>query len=155
MKEYYLAYGSNLNLKEMQFRCPTAKAIGTVSLNNYRLVYKGKIDDFSYLTIEECEGSYVPLGLYEISHSDIFSLDRYEGYPSLYSKRYVPVKISDKEEQALIYVMKPRFDYHLPSDEYVEICLEGYKNFGFNQEVLKQALMDTVSNLPKQLKKYR
>ena len=30
MKEYYLAYGSNLNLEEMKFRCPTAKAIGTV-----------------------------------------------------------------------------------------------------------------------------
>ena len=74
MKEYYLAYGSNLNLEEMKFRCPTAKAIGTVMLDNYKLVYKGKTDDFSYLTIEECEGTYVPLGLYEISHSVIFFL---------------------------------------------------------------------------------
>ena len=155
MKEYYLAYGSNLNLEEMKFRCPTAKAIGTVMLDNYKLVYKGKTDDFSYLTIEECEGTYGPLGLYEISHSDIFSLDRYEGYPSLYSKRYVSVKISDKEEQALIYVMKPLFDYHLPSDEYVEICSKGYKDFGFDQEVLKLALTDTIKNMPKQLKKYR
>ena len=27
MKKFYLAYGSNLNVKQMQFRCPDAKIV--------------------------------------------------------------------------------------------------------------------------------
>ena len=29
MKKYYIAYGSNLNVKQMKFRCPTARIVGT------------------------------------------------------------------------------------------------------------------------------
>lgn len=29
MKRYYLAYGSNLNVRQMKYRCPTAKIAGT------------------------------------------------------------------------------------------------------------------------------
>ena len=28
-KRYYLAYGSNLNVHQMMYRCPTARIIGT------------------------------------------------------------------------------------------------------------------------------
>ena len=77
-KKYYLAYGSNLNLEQMAFRCPNARPIGTINLKDYRLVYKGGADEFSYLTIEQCKGSIVPLALYEVSYLDIFSLDNYE-----------------------------------------------------------------------------
>lgn len=40
-KKYYLAYGSNLNIHKMKERCPNAKAISKVLLNNHRLVYRG------------------------------------------------------------------------------------------------------------------
>lgn len=62
MKRYYLAYGSNLNLREMRKRCWRAKLIGSAVLNDYQLVYRGSADNYSYLTIEPCEGSYVPMG---------------------------------------------------------------------------------------------
>ncbi|MGN1231560.1 MAG: gamma-glutamylcyclotransferase, partial [Anaerotignum sp.] len=29
MKKYYIAYGSNLNVRQMKFRCPTARIVGT------------------------------------------------------------------------------------------------------------------------------
>ena len=152
-KKYYLAYGSNLNLNQMAFRCPNARPIGIMNLKDYRLVYKGRADEFSYLTIEKCEGSIVPLGLWEVSYFDVFSLDSYEGYPTFYSKYYIPVKIGDKNKKALIYVMNEYFDYHLPSEEYINTCLEGYENFGFDREILDRALKDTIDNLPKKLKK--
>ena len=152
-KKYYLAYGSNLNLEQMAFRCPYAKPIGTINLKDYRLVYKGSAAEFSYLTIEKCEGSNVPLGLYEVSILDIFSLDKYEGYPTFYSKHYIPIKIDGKEERALIYIMNEYFDYHLPSKEYIMTCINGYKDFGFDIAILKKALDDTIDNLPKKLKK--
>ena len=36
--KYYLAYGSNLNKKQMQMRCPGAKCIGTMVLKGYELL---------------------------------------------------------------------------------------------------------------------
>lgn len=152
-KKYYLAYGSNLNLKQMVYRCPNARPIGTINLKDYRLVYKGRADQFSYLTIEKYEGSNVPLGLYEVSYLDIFSLDNYEGYPTFYSKYYIPIKIGDKNKKALIYVMNQYFDYHLPSEEYITTCMDGYEDFGFDKKILEKALFDTIDNIPKKLKK--
>lgn len=149
MKKYYLAYGSNLNLKHMEYRCPTAQPIKTLNLNGYRLVYKGDADNYSYLTIEPDKDSFVPLVLFELSLLDISSLDSYEGYPSFYSKMYVPVKINDKNNKALIYVMNDVFDYHLPSIEYIETCVEGYRDFDFDEEILKKVLEDTYQNLSK------
>ena len=55
MKKYYLAYGSNLNIRQMKFRCPTAKIVGTAIIKDYELLYKGSKTG-SYLTIEKKEG---------------------------------------------------------------------------------------------------
>lgn len=148
-KKYYLAYGSNLNLKQMSCRCPNARPIGTINLNDYRLVYKGRSDDYAYLTIEKCEGAIVPLGLFEVSYLDILSLDSYEGYPTFYSKCYIPIKIGNKTKKALIYVMNKNFDYHLPRLEYIETCLGGYRHFGFDITILSKALKDSIDNSPK------
>lgn len=41
MKKYYIAYGSNLNVRQMKFRCPTAKVVGTSVIKGYELLYKG------------------------------------------------------------------------------------------------------------------
>lgn len=153
LKRYYLAYGSNLNLNQMKKRCPSSKALGTIILNDYRLAYKGSYDLCSYLTIEKCEGSSIPLGLYELSIFDIISLDRYEGYPTFYSKEYINIIINGKLKRALIYVMNKYFDYHIPSKDYVDTCMKGYDDFGFNKILLDNALNFTLDNLPKKLTK--
>ena len=127
MKKYYLAYGSNLNLYQMSYRCKSANPIGNVIIKDYRLVYKGSADQYSYLTLEQSKNSIVPLGLYEVSYSDILSLDLYEGYPKFYSKYYIPIKINGKVKKAIIYIMNKNFDYHLPSQKYIDICTKGYK----------------------------
>ena len=152
MKEYYLAYGSNLNLEEMKYRCRSAKPIGKLILNGYRLVYKGDSDNYAYLTLEKDLNSFVPLGLYELSIFDIKSLDLYEGYPELYSKIYLPININNKKQKALIYIMNDEFDYHLPSIEYINTCIKGYHDFGFDINILKKAYIDTYKNLNKNKK---
>jgi hypothetical protein len=40
----YLAYGSNLNIKQMKIRCPYAKPSGTFYMPNYRLVFRRVAD---------------------------------------------------------------------------------------------------------------
>lgn len=151
MKYYYLAYGSNLNLRQMAKRCHGASVIGKIDLEGYRLVYKGSMDRYAYLTIEKADDSKVPLGLFEVTKNDIRRLDAYEGYPTIYGKKYIPVKVNGEVQYALIYVMNENFDYHLPSINYVNTCKEGYAYFDFNQSVLDKAYIDTAENLPKKL----
>ena len=77
---YYLAYGSNLNLDQMQYRCPKATPIGTAVIKGYELLFKGSKTG-SYLTIEKNENEYVPVGVWEVNETEERKLDIYEGYP--------------------------------------------------------------------------
>ena len=92
MKKYYLAYGSNLNIPQMQFRCPEARIVGTAVIEGYRLLFKGSKTG-SYLTIEKAEGYEVPVGVWEVSERDERNLDRYEGYPTFYYKKEMQLKV--------------------------------------------------------------
>ena len=49
-KRYYLAYGSNLNIRQMRMRCPSARIIGTAEIKDYELLIKGSHTG-AYLTI--------------------------------------------------------------------------------------------------------
>ena len=43
MKEtYYFAYGSNMNLDQMAYRCPAASVVEPVHLEGYRLTFCGR-----------------------------------------------------------------------------------------------------------------
>ena len=43
MKEtYYFAYGSNMNLDQMAYRCPAASVVEKVKLEGYRLTFCGR-----------------------------------------------------------------------------------------------------------------
>ena len=74
MKKYYLAHGSNLNVQQMKFRCPTARIVGTSIIRNYELLYKGSKTG-SYLTIEKKKGSVVPVAVWEVTADDEKRLD--------------------------------------------------------------------------------
>ena len=52
----YVAYGSNLNMKQMSIRCPTAAVVGSGTLNGYRLAFCG------VATVFPCKGNEVPVG---------------------------------------------------------------------------------------------
>ena len=36
----YFAYGSNINLDQMAYRCPDASVVGPVTLENYELLFR-------------------------------------------------------------------------------------------------------------------
>ena len=37
----YFAYGSNINLDQMSYRCPAAQVVGPVTLDGYELLFRG------------------------------------------------------------------------------------------------------------------
>ena len=144
VKRLYIAYGSNLNLKQMEHRCKTAKVYGRGMLKGYRLLFKGSPGN-AYLTIEPKAGEEVPVVIWEIQPSDEKELDRYEGYPSFYYKENIPVELETGETvTAMVYIMtkkiKDRIELNLPSKSYLEAVKEGYESFGFDLKYLDEAL---------------
>ena len=82
MKEtYYFAYGSNMNLDQMAYRCPAASVVEPVQLEGYRLTFCGRGKGSGVATILPEEGSYVDGVLWRISERDEQHLDHYEGFP--------------------------------------------------------------------------
>lgn len=150
MKKYYLAYGSNLNLRQLKHRCPTAKVVGKTYIKDYRLVFKGK-GNTGFLTIEPAEQSIVPVGVFEITDFDEHNLDCYEGYPTFYNKEYFNVELNGQNINALIYIMNPNFSYSLPSMDYLNTCIEGYQEFQFDKDVLSLAIETSFNNFGKKL----
>ena len=144
MKRYYLAYGSNLNVRQMAWRCPTAKAVGTAIIKDYELLFKGSKTG-AYLTIEPKSGAEVPVAVWSVEPADEERLDVYEGYPTFYYKTELDLSVryfSGKTaiRTAFVYIMHEERPLGLPSGSYVRTCLEGYRNFGFNESILLTAL---------------
>ena len=127
MKRYYLAYGSNLNVRQMKYRCPTAKIVGTAVIRDYELLYKGSKTG-SYLTIEKKKG-------------DERSLDAYEGYPNFYYKKNMKIRLSEtgKTVDAFVYIMHEERSLGIPTSAYVSTCKFGYTIFGFDFKHLDEA----------------
>lgn len=143
-KRYYIAYGSNLNIRQMQMRCLGARIIGTSVIEDYELLFKGSKTG-SYLTIEHKEGGRVPVAAWEVTESDELALDRYEGYPDFYYKAEMKLPIKGirtgkiRVRNTFVYIMHEDRPLGLPSDYYVRTCLEGYRSFGFDEAFLEQA----------------
>ena len=133
-KTYYLAYGSNLNERQMRYRCPNAKKVGTLMLDDYQLEFR------QFLTIVPHKGGQVPIGVWLVDKTDEYYLDRYEGYPTFYRKEYIEIEVEDKKEQALVYIMNDVRKVAPPSNQYMLTCIEGYNNFKFDIKYLKEAL---------------
>lgn len=136
--KYYFAYGSNLNIGRMKHRCPAAQLVGKAEMDNTRLVFKGSKTG-SYLTIEPCEGTKTPIGIWKITAADERALDHYEGFPQFYRKE----SINLGKHTGIIYIMNDVGGYGLPSDYYMDVCKRGYEDFGFDTDVLYKAYFDT------------
>ena len=145
MKKYYLAYGSNLNVHQMKYRCPTARIVGTAVIRDYELLYKGSKTG-SYLTIEKKKGGVVPVAVWEVTAADEYSLDIYEGYPNFYYKKNMKIRLSEagKMIDAFVYIMHEERKIGVPSLSYVSTCLEGYISFGFDEHYLSEAQIKAV-----------
>lgn len=135
----YLAYGSNLNLEQMEWRCPYSTVVGPVEVPGYRLLFRGH-NESAVATIEPAEGYSVPALLWEITPRCEEALDRYEGWPRLYRRELITVTLGKKETDAMVYIMNKGLPLGLPGREYLHTMLEGYKSAGFDRAVLEGAV---------------
>ncbi len=139
----YLAYGSNLNLEQMAYRCPDAKVLGGTTLDGYRLLFRG-YNGSAVATVERHAGGSVPVLLWRISSRDEAALDRYEGWPRLYRKETVTVSFNDKSVEAMVYIMNEGRPLGGPGLFYYDTIMDGYLDAGFEPAVLEKAARFSV-----------
>ena len=138
-KILYFAYGSNLFLDQMKVRCPDSEVVKSFILNNYRLVFRTVAD------IEESKGSKVPGVIFKISKKDEFSLDKYEGVPTLYRKEYFDLHLDREANKVLYYKMNSK-GLGKPSNKYYEVIQKGYEQNNLDKKELIKAREFSVKN---------
>lgn len=133
MSVVYAAYGSNLHLEQMRYRCPGAQPIAAGVVRDHRLLFRRTAD------IEPQTGRWVPVGLFRLTRSDEQSLDRYEGCPRVYRKTEVAVQTQAGTVSAMVYVMN-RLGEMAPPDAYAQCIAYGYEDWGLDKAPLVEAL---------------
>ncbi len=143
-KRFYIAYGSNLNVRQMRMRCPGARITGTSEIEDYRLLFKGSKTG-SYLTIEPEAGASVPVAVWEVTEQDEMALNHYEGFPDFYYKKELALPVKGiksgkvRRRTAFVYIMHEERPFGVPSRGYMATCAEGYRDFGFDVNTLLEA----------------
>lgn len=135
----YFAYGSNINLEQMAIRCPDARPLMPVVLQDYELVYRGS----GVATVNPKRDSVVIGLLWSITPACEKALDRYEGYPHLYHK--TDVAVTDPETGKTYYTMMYEMDKRykepaIPSPYYYSIIEEGYRQNNMDTRSLRKSL---------------
>ena len=128
----YFAYGANLHLDNMRWRCPDAVAIQPFHLEDYRLAFSG------VATILPEQHSRVPGALWAISEADERALDQFEGWPYLYRKETI---VQDGLE-FMVYIMNSTIAGE-PSKGYLDTIAAGYQDWGLALADLNAAVERT------------
>ena len=118
----------------MKRRCKDSIFLKKMNLKNFKLTFRSK---YRAADIEFKKNSIVPGGLFEISKSDERKLDVYEDYPILYKKYY----FSYYEKKVMTYIMVNKSPFKFPSEKYLNVVKQGYKDCNLDKKYLKKALM--------------
>lgn len=142
-KKYYIAYGSNLSVEQMAYRCPDAKIAGQAVLAGRELLFRG------CATIAPNPKKNTPVLVWEISERDEENLDLYEGYPNYYRKEDLNLELlregaEPERVTAMVYIMENDFGHRAPSRYYYKVLHDGYKAFHFPMHILEGALKECM-----------
>ncbi len=140
----YVAYGSNMNLDQMAYRCPDSVVIGTGKLYGWKLVFNCHADIIETGDMNDV----LPVVIWDIADQDWDYLDRYEGYPSYYIRRGVEVEFDDGGcDIAIVYIMADnRKGICPPSKTYFDGIVRGCIENGIDVEYLYDAAEHSLRN---------
>ena len=132
-KQLYIAYGSNINLEQMAFRCPHSKVVGTSEIKDFELEFRG------VATIVPKENASVPVLIWELDERNLPALNKYEGFPRLYRQEQMIFELDGKSYKGMAYLMNYG-KIAPPSQEYYNTILQGYRENGLDESFLQKAL---------------
>ena len=143
---YYLAYGANTNHTVMKSVCTDAELLGSVTLPAHRLVFKNHCDLVPDVT------SSVQCVLWSVTQRCESLLDRMEGYPEYYSKKFIPVNLDGKSLRAMVYFMRDYQKESLPSQSYLDLVVQGYVENNLDCSPLRTAIINAYNQEKDSLK---
>jgi hypothetical protein len=117
----YFAFGSNMDDEQMARRCPGTTSGGMATLLEHRLVFRGpsKNRGGGVASVDPAPGSEVRGLLWNLSESDILTLDRREGAPHWYKRVIVSVTCRDgSSREAILYRLPGHVLEMVPTDAY-------------------------------------
>lgn len=139
----YVAYGSNMNLEQMKFRCPKSKVLGVGILKGWKLVFNIHAD----ILETKNQKDEVPVLVWDVPSEDFKTLDIYEGFPKYYIRKKVDVQYNGKTIKAIVYVMNnDRKGIALPFKQYYDTIKVGYIENKIPIDTLYYALKYTKKN---------
>jgi gamma-glutamylcyclotransferase (GGCT)/AIG2-like uncharacterized protein YtfP len=148
----YFAYGSNLNLNDLEKWCQrigrpfalSGKATAAF-LPDHETVfdYLSESRRGGVLDLRPAVGKVVPGALFEVVDDDLKTLDLKEGVPLIYRRARKRVLLPDgRETDAVAYEVAPEYrspEPVAPADGYVGIVAEGLAAFGHDDRMLRAA----------------
>jgi hypothetical protein len=134
---HYFAYGSNMNLSQMQQRCSSPKVVGVARLPGYRVEFYGDsaIWDGAQETVipdlqAEVWGVLYQLQFFDCEQLDMYVDVRFDGTGPYF---HYPVDVIDSEQgtiDAMIYKKDKCGEVTSPSKEYLNFIIQGAKEQG-------------------------
>lgn len=126
---FYFAYGSNLDLMQMQLKCPDAQFVSTARLDGYRVCFPRRsfVRDCAIISIEPDAAESVWGALYEVEDGDMKRLDEREGFSARREaarnvRNRVTVRVETSDERSVTaeaYVAVASDDPGQPSPHYI------------------------------------
>jgi gamma-glutamylcyclotransferase (GGCT)/AIG2-like uncharacterized protein YtfP len=132
----YFAYGANLHRGGMKRRCPAARPLGAAVLQGYRLCFRRFAD------IVADPGGRVLGVVWDLTPACERALDTFEGED--YRKITVEVVQEDKTVSAMAYMMRVQQRTAPPSMDYYREVALGYRDWGFDETMLRRARYDVL-----------
>ena len=151
--KYYFAYGTLLDLESMQSITPSAKSLGVMKLDGYRMGFAKCHDNSSGgCTLVDEEGGVIYGIQYEMSDEDLAVLDKAAGVDKgLW--RHRPIEITDQDGNVFsssTYFIPDPTGPEAPTDDYVRPILKGLADLPIPSEyvekmknIIKQAQLNT------------
>lgn len=140
--ELYFAYGSNINMKQMKERCPSASFFSKAILRNYRLDFPRRSERWGggVAGIIIDDSNFVEGVIYELTFDDLQKLDSFEGVKeNRYKKKEVSVEIQDgRLIKVWAYFANTQDGWPFaPSRKYIETIIEGAKEHDLSERLIK------------------
>jgi gamma-glutamylcyclotransferase (GGCT)/AIG2-like uncharacterized protein YtfP len=124
---YYFAYGSNMNWRQMQRRCPSSQFVCVARVPEYRfaIARHSQLRKCGTANIIPEKGGEVWGIVYAASEQDLLLMDSFEdGYRREQVLAY-PANDGDRPLQCLVYIAPKEDTPPPPNTEYRRLMLEG------------------------------
>lgn len=153
-EKLYFAYGSNMNLNQMAFRCPDAEVVESVRLEGYRLAFRtnGRAGMALPPFCRKKEAMWTAsFGVFPNGTNSIWTLRRI----SLFIWEE-PVTVTNQDgvrREIMAYTMNSPYKDKpaMPSVSYLEGILNGCRQNGIDTQTVIEAVRCTQQELPQKV----